>query len=163
MRTQVERSNDSYRHEIRDSQIQKGYYMKSKSLWLPVLITLGLIMVVRITSASGGNAMLAQQDVIRLENRLSQLEQRMYSIETSLRTVEQQTRLGSVSSRSISPEEIAVMHSEIRTLQNRMTEDECSLAKLDERTLTPERRRKNGAITDPCRLNFEAPLRLPAH
>jgi hypothetical protein len=137
--------------------------MKSRSWWLPVLITLGLVMVIRITSASGSNAMLPQQDVIRLENRLSQLEQRMYSIETSLRTVEQQTRLAGVSSRNVSPEEIAVMHSEIQTLQNRMIEDECSLAKLDERTLTPERRRRAGATTDPCRLNFEAPIRLPAH
>jgi hypothetical protein len=135
--------------------------MKSKSWWPPVLISLGLVMVIWITSAAGRSAMLPQQDVIRLENRLSQLEQRMYSIETSLRTVEQQTRLGSISSRNVSPEEIAVMHSEIQTLQNRMIEDECSLAKLDERTLTPERRRREGATNDPCRLNFEAPLRLP--
>jgi hypothetical protein len=137
--------------------------MKSKSWWPPVLISLGLVMVIWITSAAGRSAMLPQQDVIRLENRLSQLEQRMYSIETSLRTVEQQTRLGSISSRNVSPEEIAVMHSEIQTLQNRMIEDECSLAKLDERTLTPERRRREGATTDPCRLNSEAPIRLPVH
>ena len=160
---QVETSNDSYRRGIRDSQIQKGYYMKSKSLWLPVLITLGLIMVIRITSAAGSNAMLPQQDVIRLENRLSQLEQRMYSIETSLRTVEQQTRLSSVSSRGVNTEEIAVMHSEIQTLQRRLIEDECALAKLDERTLSPERRRRVGTSSDPCRLNFDAPLRLTDH
>ena len=103
-----------------------------------MLMTVGLVMFIWITSAAGRNAMLPQQDVIRLENRLSQLEQRMYSIETSLRTVEQQTRLAGVSSRNVSPEEIAVMHSEIQTLQNRMIEDECSLAKLDERTLTAE-------------------------
>jgi len=123
-----------------------------------VLITLGLVMFIWITSAAGRNAMLPQQDVIRLENRLSQLEQRMYSIETSLRTVEQQTRLAGVSSRSVSPEEIAVMHSEIQTLQNRMIEDECSLAKLDERTLTPESRRRAGATTDPCRRSLSAQL-----
>src|SRR6185437_13456344 len=128
--------------------------MKSKSWWLPVLITLGLVTVIRITSAAGSNAMLPQQDVIRLENRLSQLEQRMYSIETSLRTVEQQTRLSSVSSRGVNTEEIAVMHSEIQTLQRRLIEDECALAKLDERTLTPERRRRTGATSDPCRLNL---------
>jgi len=160
---QVEKSDDSYRRGIRDSQIPKGYYMKSKSLWLPVLITLGLIMVIRITSAAGSNAMLPQQDVIRLESRLSQLEQRMYSIETSLRTVEQQTRLSSVSSRGVNTEEIAVMHSEIQTLQRRLIEDECALTKLDERTLTPERRRRAGASNDPCRLNVDAPLRLAEH
>lgn len=128
-----------------------------------MLITLGLIIVLRIASAAGSNATLPQQDVIRLENRLSQLEQRMYGIETSLRTVEQQTRLAGVSSRGVSPEEIAVMHSEIQTLQNRMIENECSLAKLDERTLSPERRRRAGATSDPCRLNSESPLRLSAH
>jgi hypothetical protein len=104
--------------------------------------------------------MLPQQDVIRLENRLTQLEQRMYSIETSIRTLEQQSRLSGVSSRNVSPEEIAVMHSEIQTLQRRIVVDECGLAKLDERTLTPARRRA-GATSDPCRLNFDAPLRLP--
>ena len=108
--------------------------------------------------------MLPQQDVIRLENRLTQLEQRMYSIDTSIRSLEQQTRLAGVSSRSVSPEEIAVMHSEIQALQHRIIQDECALAKLDERTLTPEGRKRGAAATnDPCRLNFEAPLRLPDH
>jgi hypothetical protein len=160
---QVERSNNSYRPEIRNSEIQKGHYMKSKSWWLPVLITLAVITVIRISAAAGSNAMLPQQDVIRLENRLTQLEQRMYSIETSVRNLEQQTRLAGLSSRSVSTEEIAVMHSEIQTLQRRIIEDECALAKLDERTLTPERRRRTGATSDPCRLNFESPLRLPDH
>jgi hypothetical protein len=137
--------------------------MKSKSWWLPMLIIIGVILVIRIASAAGSNAMVPQQDVIRLENRLTQLEQRMYSLDTSVRTLEQQTRLAGLSSRSVSTEEIAVMHSEIQTLQRRIIEDECALAKLDERTLTPERRRRAGATSDPCRLNFEAPLRLPDH
>jgi hypothetical protein len=137
--------------------------MKTKTWWVPVLITLAAITIIRISSAAGSNVMFPQQDVIRLENRLTQLEQRIYSIDTSIRTLEQQSRLAGVSSRNVSPEEIAVMHSEIQVLQRRIVEDECALAKLDERTLTPERRRRAGASTDPCRLNFEAPLRLPDH
>ena len=128
-----------------------------------MLITVVTITIIRITSAAGSNATSPQQDVIRLDNRLTQLEQRMYSIETSLRMVEQQTRLSSVSSRGVSTEEIAVMHSEIQDLQRRVIEEECALAKLDERTLTPEGRRRAGATNDPCRQNFEAPLRLPVH
>jgi hypothetical protein len=135
--------------------------MKSKNWGLVVLIALALITIIRITSAAGSNVTFPQQDVIRLESRLTQIEQRMYSLETSVRTIEQQTRIAGLSSRSVNPEEIAVMHSEIQVLQRRIIEDECALAKLDERTLSPERRRRSGTTTDPCRLNSDAPLRLP--
>jgi hypothetical protein len=135
--------------------------MKFKSRWwLPGLVTLVAITLFRITSTAETNATLPQQDVIRLENRLTQVEQRIYSIETSVRTLEQQSRLSVGSSRTVTPEEVAQMHSEIQALQRRLIDDECGLAKLDERTLTPERRRRAGATSDPCRLNFEAPLRI---
>jgi hypothetical protein len=139
--------------------------MKSNSRsWLSVLmlsfIALAAIILIRIASAAESNSVSSQQDVIRLENRLTQLEQRLYSIENSIRTLEQQTRLSGVSSRGVTPEEVAFMRSEIQLLQRRMIEDECGLAKLDERTLSPQRRQRATA-SDPCRLNFEAPLRLP--
>lgn len=105
-----------------------------------------------------------QQEVIRLETRINQLEQRLYGIETSLRTLEQQSRLGSVSSRSVSQQDVALLTAQIQALQLRLIEDECGLAKLDERTLTPtvrEARRKSATRNDPCRGNFDAPLRLP--
>jgi hypothetical protein len=43
-------------------------------------------------------------------------------------------------------------------------EDECGIAKLDERTLTPAARdaRRKAVGNDPCRLNFELPLRPPS-
>ena len=129
--------------------------------WLLGLITLVTITLFKITSAAGTYSTLSQQDVIRLENRVTQLEQRLYSIETTVRTLDQQSRLSNMPSRTVTPEEIAIMHTEIQTLQRRLVEDECGLAKLDERTLTPERRRRAGVASDPCRLNFEAPLRLP--
>jgi uncharacterized protein involved in exopolysaccharide biosynthesis len=105
-----------------------------------------------------------QQEVIRLEARMNQLEQRLYGIETSLRTLEQQSRLGSVSSRSVSQQDLAILTSQIQALQLRLIEDECGLARLDERTLSPavrDARRKAAARTDPCRVSFDVPLRLP--
>jgi hypothetical protein len=105
------------------------------------------------------------QDAIRLESRISQLEQRFYTLETSMRTLEQQTRMGGLSQRGgVTPDDIALLRSEIQTLQVRIMEDECALAKLDERTLSPTAReaRRRSAGNDPCRANFELPLRPPS-
>jgi hypothetical protein len=108
---------------------------------------------------------IPQQDVLRLENRLTQLEQRLFSMDTTLRNLDQQSRLSGVSSRGVSQVELDQVRSQLQELERRLIEDECGLAKLDERTLTPlrrEARRKSVATTgDQCRANFEAPLRLP--
>ena len=135
--------------------------------WL-VLVCIGVLVVVsviQISLASGHSVGPdPQQDVIRLESRLTQLEQRLYAIETSVRTLEQQSRLGSMSSRAIGPEDLIRLQSDMQVLQRRIIDDECGLAKLDERTLSTamrEARRKSGA-GDPCRNNYESPLRLPA-
>ena len=106
----------------------------------------------------------APQDAIRLETRINQLEQRLYMIETSVRTLEQQSRAGSVSSRSVSPEEVAALRAALQTLDLRLGDDECAIAKLDERTLTPAARTarvRSGARTEPCRLSADTPVRLP--
>jgi predicted nucleic acid-binding Zn-ribbon protein len=100
------------------------------------------------------------QDAIRLEQRMNQLEQRFYSIESSLRNLEQQSRLAGSTQRGLGQEDLARLRADIQTFQIRLAEDECALARLDERTLTPSQRRKSGR-TDPCRLNFDAPLQLP--
>lgn len=104
------------------------------------------------------------QDVIRLETRINQLETRLYTMESSIRNIEQQTRIaGAAASRggSVSADEVASLRAQLQALQVRLMEDECALAKLDERTLSPAMRRKSGAVTDPCRANVEAPVRLP--
>jgi len=105
-----------------------------------------------------------QQDVIRLESRISQLEQRFYTVETSVRTLEQQSRMGMNRGGSVTPDDITLLRSEIQRLQARIMEDECALAKLDERTLSPTARdaRQRAAGNDPCRANFELPLRPPS-
>jgi hypothetical protein len=104
--------------------------------------------------------------VIRLDARVSQLEQRLYTIESSLRNLEQQSRIAGMSGRgaAVTPDDFALLRNEIQNLQVRVMEDECGLAKLDERTLTPAAReaRRKAAGNDPCRMNFELPLRPPS-
>ena len=129
------------------------------------VVGMALVIAFGISSAARTDAGPApQQEVIRLEQRINQLEQRLYSIESSLRNVEQQSRLAGGSSRGLSQEELTRLYSQFQTLQVRLTEYECALAKLDERTLSPamrEARRKSGASADRCRVNAETPLRLP--
>ena len=105
-----------------------------------------------------------QQDVIRLETRVNQLETRLYSIESGLRTMEQQSRLAGANQRGLNQEDVARLRAEIQALQLRLAEDECALARLDERTLSAamrDARRKSATRADPCRANPETPLRLP--
>ena len=99
------------------------------------------------------------QDAIRLDSRINQLETRLYSIEASIRTLEQQSRIAGPSQRGLSQDDLVRLRADIQTLQLRLQEDECALARLDERTLSPALRRKSGR-PDPCRANPDAPLQL---
>ena len=124
----------------------------------------GLVLVALFRIAFAGvNTPPPQQDVMRLETRLNQLEQRLYSIDTSIRNLETQSRLGAGTSRGVSAQDLELLRSNIQALQLRLLEDECSLARLDERTLSPAVRnsRRQSVRTDPCRTNVDAPLRLP--
>ncbi|HKV34784.1 MAG TPA: hypothetical protein VJP89_10695 [Pyrinomonadaceae bacterium] len=125
---------------------------------------LALVALFKIAFAAGANnAPPPQQDVIRLETRLNQLEQRLYQIDTSIRNIEQQSRLGGASRGAVSAQDVELLRSQINALQLRLIEDECSLAKLDERTLSAAMRnsRRQSGRSDPCRVNVDAPLRLP--
>lgn len=132
-----------------------------KYVLLISVLAFGLIIVARTEAGP-----TPQQDVIRLDSRVSQLEQRLYTMEASLRTVEQQSRMSSMGQRGsgVTLDDIAQLRSEVQTLQVRLMEHECALAKLDERTLTPAAReaRRKAAGNDPCRLNPELPLRPPS-
>lgn len=136
--------------------------------WRALLVigvaSLALVAVYRIAFAAGVNAPPPQQDVIRLETRINQLEQRLYTIDSSIRNLEQQSRLGGATARGVSAQDLELLRTQISALQLRLTEDECALARLDERTLSPamrNSRRQSGGRTDPCRVNVDAPLRLP--
>ena len=140
--------------------------MSKHILMLGSLATIALITVVRLTTVTGaGSEVTAQQDVMRLDNRITQLEQRLFAIENNLRNLEQQVRLASVPVRSANQDELGRLRSDLELLQRRVSDHECGLAKLDERTLTPQRRverkRLGSGDTDPCRMNFEIPLRFP--
>ena len=130
-----------------------------RAVLLVFVVGLAVIAVLRISSAAGtANAPAPQQDIIRVENRISQLEQRLFAIETGLRTLEQKSRITSATSQDVNPD-IALLRSSIRALQQRLADDECALAKLDERTLAPAARKRSGAA-DPCRANVDTPLHL---
>ena len=129
------------------------------------LFVLGLASaaLLRITfAARNGDSPIPQQDVMRLESRFNQLETRLTFIENRLRSVEQQSRLSD--SRGVGQNDWAVLRSELQTLQQRVAEHECALAKLDERTLAPNARatrRRSAAENDPCRASSDTPIRLP--
>jgi hypothetical protein len=124
-----------------------------------VVIGLG---VLTISSAARDNAGPSpQQDFIRLEQRMNQLEQRVFSMDTTLRNIEQQSRLAGASRRGVAEEDVAQVRSELLALQQRVADHECALAKLDERTLTPAMRTRRKSGNDPCRVNSENPVQLP--
>lgn len=144
--------------------------MSGKNHWRALLVIgvagLALVALFKIALAAGVNSAPApQQEVFRLETRINQLEQRFIQIDTSIRNLEQQSRLGAgAAARGVSPQDVEVLRSQIQSLQLRLVEDECALAKLDERTLSPamrNSRRQSAGRTDPCRVNVDSPLRLP--
>lgn len=117
-------------------------------------------------SSSALEDMMGAQDVRSLDRRISSLEQRLYSIESSINRLQQSalSQRTPVSQPSARDQEINLLRGEIQTLQLRLSEIECGLVKLDERTTSSavrEARRSEGAKTaDPCRLNPATPLRL---
>lgn len=106
----------------------------------------------------------APQDPSSLDRRLSLLEQRFYSVESSISRLQQYVaaQRPPVSQPSTSDRELLLMREEIQRLTLRMTEIECGLIKLDERT-TPAARRNPNKSNDPCRLTPETPIRLSTH
>jgi len=140
----------------------RSQYLPVRAVIILLIAGLATVTVFKISSAARTDP--APQDVIRLEGRMNQMEQRLFAIETSIRTLEQQSRLGDISSRGVSPESVTQLRLEIQRLQQRLEGDECGLAKLDERTLNHEmrdaRKRSGAGIDDPCRQSVDTPLQL---
>lgn len=125
-----------------------------------------LIAVVLLNSGRGvaGNETTAPQDPASLDRRISLLEQRFYSLESSISRLQQvvtsQRSTGSQPADN-NDREITLLSQELQRLQLRMTELECGLVKLDERTVAASARRSGDQkSTDPCRSNPTTPLRL---
>lgn len=127
----------------------------------------GVVLLVVVIMYAGrgvaGNE-VTTQDPAGLDRRINLLEQRFYSLESSMNRLQQVVT--SQRSTSAIPEtnrEITLLSQELQRLQLRMTEIECGLVKLDERTLAASARRSGEQrSTDPCRATPNTPLRLSA-
>ena len=157
-------------YDIRDNdgyQTRKGKLMNlSKQSNLVLIIALcGVIGVMANNSrGSSATAPAEYQDVSSLDRRLSLLEQRFYSIESNISRLQQYvaTQRPPVSQPTTSDRDILLMREEIQRLTLRVTELECGLSKLDERTTPASRRNTTDKSNDPCRVNPETPVRLSA-
>lgn len=136
---------------------------KKRFQWIAVAILLG----VGVVGLNRGSAGAETQDVSGLDRRISMLEQRFYSMESSMNRLQQlvasQRSTGSSSS-DLRDREVDQLRQEMQRLQLRLTEVECGLLRLDERTTTATSNRRSGEArpADPCRQNPGLPLRLPS-
>lgn len=136
---------------------------KKRFQWIAVAILLGVVVV----GLNRGSAGAEPQDVSGLDRRISMLEQRFYSMETSMNRLQQvvasQRSTGSSSS-DLRDREVDQLRQEMQRLQLRLTEVECGLLRLDERTTPASSNRRSGEArpADPCRQNPGLPLRLPS-
>jgi hypothetical protein len=121
----------------------------------------------RTTGIAGEAEAAGAQDVGYVDRRVTALEQRLYSIESRIRSVEQMA-MSRPSVSTTAPvtrdPEIDRLRSEIETLKARLSQVECGLVHVDERTLA-QRAREGGepraTSTDPCRQNPSTPVKLP--
>ena len=131
-------------------------------LQLVVIVILGAVIVGGISHSADVSA---TQDPSGLDRRISMLEQRFYSLETSMNRLQQvvTSQRSAGSSSDLRDRELDQLRQELQRLQLRLTEVECGLLKLDERTATGGNRKgPDSRTTDPCRLNPGQPLRLPS-
>ena len=134
----------------------------SKQSSLVLIIVLCGVIGVMANSSRGNSATAPVQDVSSLDRRISLLEQRFYTIESNISRL--QTYLAAqrppVSQPTTSDRDVILMREEIQRLTLRITELECGLSKLDERTTPASRRNTTDKSNDPCRMNVDTPVRL---
>jgi hypothetical protein len=126
-----------------------GSMQVSKLVAVTVIVTIAIVIVAR----ANANNPVQSQELRTLESRMQMLEQRLYSIETNLNRL--QTALPRSS--STSDAEFSLIRNEIQTLNNRVSDAECGLLKLDQRTAPARAATKPN---DPCRLNPTQPVQL---
>ena len=127
-----------------------------------VLVLVLCVVVGTVANVSRGKSSAETQDVGSLDRRISLLEQRFYQVESSINRL--QTYVASqrppASQPSTSDRDVILIRDEVQRLTLRLTEVECGLLKLDERTAT--RRNNTQKSNDQCRMNVDTPLRLSA-
>ena len=136
--------------------------------WL-VIAVLAAVVIIGFGRGAVGAAGAETQDPSSLDRRISMLEQRFYNLESSISRLQQYVttqRSASSSSSSSSSDllirEVDQMQQDVKGLQLRLTEVECGLLKLDERTAVGSRKGGDARSADPCRQNPSVPLRLPS-
>jgi hypothetical protein len=133
----------------------------SKLANLVLVVVLCAVVGVLVRGSSDAET-VAVQDVSSLDRRLSLLEQRFYSVESSISRL--QTYVANqrppVSQSGTNDREINLLREEVQRLSLRLGDVECGLLKLDERT-TSGRKSPPAKPSDPCRINSDAPVRLP--
>ncbi|HWN10408.1 MAG TPA: hypothetical protein VNO50_14280 [Pyrinomonadaceae bacterium] len=143
-------------------------FLKKSHLALGVVLCLVIGIVANVYPEKisfASEALTETQDVRSLDRRISLLEQRLYSIESSINRLQQSavSPLSPVPHSSTRDQEIILMRGDMQSLQLRLSEIECGLLKLDERTtvsVSDNRRNAGRKPGDPCRLNPATPLRL---
>lgn len=127
-----------------------------------VLVLVLCVVVGTVANVSWGKSSAETQDPSSLDRRISMLEQRFYQVESSINRL--QTYVASqrpqVSQPNTSDRDVILIRDEVQRLSLRLSEVECGLLKLDERTVT--RRPNTQKSNDPCRVNVDTPLRLSA-
>jgi hypothetical protein len=125
-----------------------GNMQVSKLIAVTVIMTIPIVIV----ATANANNPVQTQELRSLESRVQLLEQRLYSIESSLNRIQTSPQRSS----STSDPEISLVRNEIQILTARVSDAECGLLKLDQRT-SPARATKSN---DPCRLNPTQPVQL---
>ena len=137
---------------------------KQSNLVLVILLCAVIGVMATISRGNSATAATEPQDVSSLDRRISLLEQRFYTIESNISRL--QTYIAAqrpqVSQPTTSDRDVLLMREEIQRLTLRVTELECGLSKLDERTTPASRRNTGEKPSDPCRLNVDTPVRLSA-
>ena len=127
-----------------------------------VLVLVLCVVLGTVANGSWGKSSAETQDPSSLDRRISLLEQRFYQVESSINRL--QTYIASqrpqASQPNTSDRDVILIRDEVQRLSLRLSEVECGLLKLDERTAT--RRDNTQKPNDPCRMNVDSPLRLSA-
>ena len=132
--------------------------------WL-VIVVLGTIVIVSFAREGAGRAGAETQDPSSLDRRISMLEQRFYNLESNMSRLQQYVtsqRSTSSPTSSSDSQQVDQLQQDLQRLQLRLTEVECGLLKLDERTAVGSRKGGDTRPSDPCRQNPSLPLRLPS-
>jgi len=121
-------------------------------------IIVALCAVVIVVATVNGNS-APPQDVRMLDTRITQIERRLYTMESHINRLEQASlsQRPSAQTGNVRDNELILVREQLQNLTLRVSETECGLLKLDERTEVP---RKADRPVDPCRANPNAPLRL---